>query len=153
VSDDVQDGIHRLIAKLPVFGQPVEGRAGAPPKPSRWDRKAEARAERRAHDVARVKHRAHIFRLDNGRCRCCQRKVWLKVSQAPHELAVGHVHEWVKRSQGGDDLDPLNCILLCAECHEKFGNHDDIVPMDPARLMRGQVMFVEGPDPANLNRK
>jgi len=30
---------------------------------------------------------------------------------------VGHVHERVKRSQGGDASDPENCVLLCVTCH------------------------------------
>ncbi len=32
-------------------------------------------------------------------------------------------HEIVRRSQGGDPLDPKNCLMLCRPCHnfETFG--------------------------------
>lgn len=120
-------------------------RRRAEPKPSRFARKAEGRAERREHKTERDKFRTRIYVLDMGRCRCCRRKVYLKVADAPHELAVGHVHEWVKRSQGGSDVDPLNCLLLCAECHDKFGNKENIQPCNADKLMRGEVDFVPSP--------
>ena len=28
-------------------------------------------------------------------------------------------HEKVKRSQGGDPLDPENCVMLCGRCHSR----------------------------------
>lgn len=117
----------------------------AEPKPSRFARKAADRTERRKAKTARDKFRTRIYVLDMGKCRCCKRKVYLKVVDAPHELAVGHVHEWVKRSQGGSDVDPLNSLLLCAECHDAFGNKENIVPLDPAKLMRGEVEFMPSP--------
>lgn len=134
----------RSLRALPTLAEET-ARRRAEPKPSRFTDKAKARAEEREHDRARDQFRTKIYIADMGRCRCCHRKVYLKIADAPHELAVGHVHEWVKRSQLGSDLDPLNCILLCAECHFKFGNHDNIVPCSPTKLMRGDVEFVSSP--------
>lgn len=132
------------IRALPTLAEET-ARRRAEPKPSRFARKADDRKERREHADARDKFRTRIYVLDMGRCRCCHRKVYLKISDAPHELAVGHVHEWVKRSQLGSDLDLHNCILLCAECHDTFGNHENIQPCDPVKLMRGEVVFVPSP--------
>ena len=45
-----------------------------------------------------------------GRCqRCGQLPDWRGLSK----------HEKVKRSQGGDPLDPNNCELLCGRCHSR----------------------------------
>lgn len=81
--------------------------------------------------------------LDGGKCRRCGRKVWLRIADAPHELAVGHVDEWVPKSLGGDDLDERNCLLYCAACHlaGKHGKLFDVVACDQVRLMRGLVEF------------
>lgn len=134
----------RAVRRLPSMAE-VTAERRATPKPSRFGRKAADRAERREAKTERDKFRTRIYVDDRGRCRCCKRRVYLKIADAPHELAVGHVHEWVKRSQGGSDVDPLNCLLLCAECHDKFGNKDNIVPLDPQKLMRGEVEFVPSP--------
>jgi hypothetical protein len=29
-----------------------------------------------------------------------------------------HKHEIIKRSHQGDELDPMNCLLLCLTCHD-----------------------------------
>lgn len=113
------------------------------PKPDRFKRKADTRRAHREHQLKRDKHRARIYALDAGKCRCCGLKVYLKVKDAPSARQVGHVHEWVLRSQGGDPLDETNCLLLCSECHLRLihGNQLDIVPRDTVRLMRGPVDF------------
>lgn len=137
-------GWKKAMRRLPSLAEVAATRRAAP-KPSRFARKAEDRTERREAKTERDKFRTRIYVLDMGRCRCCRRRVYHKVSDAPHELAVGHVHEWVKRSQGGSDVDPLNCLLLCAECHAKFGNKDNIQPLNADKLMRGEVDFVPSP--------
>ena len=61
----------------------------------------------------RRKERAFTAELVNrtgGRCqRCGQLPDWRGLSK----------HEKVKRSQGGDPLDPNNCEILCGRCHSK----------------------------------
>lgn len=131
-----------VMSKLPVYDP---NKRCAPAKPSRFARKADERAERREARDKRDKFRTRIFVLDTGKCRRCKRKVYLKVAAAPHELAVGHVHEWVLRSLLGDPLDLLNCLLLCAECHDQCHGTSArlmIVALDPVKLMRGDVDFV-----------
>jgi hypothetical protein len=133
-----------VLKRLPVYDPRARC---AEAKPSRFARKAEARADRRAAVVKRDKHRTRIYVADMGKCRSCGRKVYLKIADAPHELAVGHVHEWVPRSLGGDPLDPLNCLLLCSECHPKIqgdvgGRELLIVALDIVRLMRGPVEVI-----------
>ena len=33
------------------------------------------------------------------------------------------VHEMLRRSQGGDPLDPAGCITVCRRCHDWIGAH------------------------------
>ena len=123
-------------------------------KPSRSARqKAEAKADR-AHAAERDRFRAHIFELDHAKCRRCQKALYLKAWNAPHELLVANVHEFVSKAQGGDDLDELNCLLLCADCHlwAVHGKRFDIVPRDAKRLMRGKVDFPAHFDKPQLRR-
>ena len=129
-----------LTSRLPVLDPRART---ATPKPDRFARKAEKKRDRREHAQLRDKHRTRIFVLDSGKCRCHGRKVYLKVADAPHEFAVGHVHEWIPKSLGGDDLSDYNCILLCAEMHGPVTRHEvDIVAHCQVALMRGPVDFV-----------
>lgn len=124
------------------------------PKPDRFVRAAGQRHAARQHRLDRDLFRIRIYRLDEGACRKCGRKVYLKLRDAPCASQVGHVDEWIPRSLGGDDLDERNCLLLCAECH-LIGKHGgiggkqfQIVALDADRLMRGPVEFPPfiGPD-------
>jgi 5-methylcytosine-specific restriction endonuclease McrA len=134
-----------LRKRLPVLDPRART---AQPKPSRWGRKAADRKDRVSARQHRDRLRREIYKLDNGRCRRCSRRVFLKIADAPHELAVGHVHEWVPRSLGGDPLDKFNCLLLCSECHKKLhgevgGRELLIVVHDISRLVRGPVDFIK----------
>lgn len=113
------------------------------PKPDRFARQAKERGAARKHRLDRDLHRLKIYRLDDGKCRKCGRKVYLRLKDAPSALNVGHVDEWIARSHGGDDLDERNTLLYCAECHlaGKHGKQFDVVALDPERLMRGRVEF------------
>lgn len=119
------------------------------PKPDRFARKADERQAKREHGIKRDKLRARVFHLDNGKCRRCARKVWLRIADAPSALAVGHVDEFVPRSAGGDDLEETNCLLYCAECH-LLGKHRQgeearwflPVALTTDKLMRGPVEFI-----------
>jgi len=45
-----------------------------------------------------------------GKCEKCKRKPdWRGLSK----------HEIIKRSQGGNPLDPNNCLMLCGGCHNR----------------------------------
>ena len=51
-----------------------------------------------------------LVRKSGGRCNSCgELPDWRGLSK----------HEKVKRSQGGDPLDPQNCEMLCGRCHSK----------------------------------
>jgi hypothetical protein len=130
----------RLPPDLPSLnGQPARAVA----KPNRFERQAKERGQDREDRGARQRLRIRIYFLDEGKCRSCHRKVYLKPRDAPHELALGHVHEWVFRSLGGDPLDPFNCLLLCAECHPRCQQLElQIVCHDLTRLVRGPVDFI-----------
>lgn len=134
-----------LRKRLPVLDPRART---AQPKPSRWGRKAADRKDRLNARQDRDRLRREIYKLDDGRCRRCGRRVYLKIADAPHELAVGHVHEWIHRSLGGDPLDKFNTILLCSECHKKLhgevgGRELLIVVHDITRLVRGPVDFIK----------
>ena len=138
---------------LPTLAE-VQAKRVALMKPSRSARqKAETKADR-AHAAERGQFRAHIFALDHAKCRRCQKALFLKVKEAPHELLVANVHEFVSKAQGGDYLDELNCLLLCADCHlwAVHGKRFDIVPRDAKRLMRGKVDFPAHVDKPQLRR-
>lgn len=142
-----------LRARIPVYDP---RKRCAEPKGDRFAVKAERRRLRREHGTKRDRLRARIYYLDGGHCRKCGRHVYLKVKDAPHELAVGHVDEWIPRSLGGDDLEEENCLLYCAECH-LLGKHRQgeearwfiAVALDEQRLMRGPVEFIP-PAPITL---
>ena len=71
-----------------------------------------AKAAARQRCVAAVWKRAERF------CEVCH--VWLlKPSETDNPLAIGHVHEIIPRSRGGDPTDPDNCILACPKCHAR----------------------------------
>jgi len=53
--------------------------------------------------------------VQHGNCAKCRRFV-LRSSVTPWVL--GHVHEKVPRSLGGDPADPENTELLCFVCHQ-----------------------------------
>lgn len=132
------------ISDLPVYDPRLRC---ASPKPDRFARRAAARQDKRSARGERARFRAQIYRDDQGKCRCCGRKVYLKIADAPHELAVGHVHEWIPRSLGGDPLDRFNCLLLCSDCHPKIqgtlgGRTLLIVVLDATREMRGPIEVI-----------
>lgn len=130
----------KLPDDLPALnGQPPR----ACPKPSRFDRQAESRLADRGTAQDRARLRTRIYYLDEGKCRRCHRKVYLKLKDAPHEFNVGHVHEWIFRSLGGDPLSEFNTILLCHACHPLVQQLKlQIVACDLKRLMRGPVEFI-----------
>lgn len=118
-------------------------KARACPKPNRFERQAKEQIAGRDEKAKRHRLRTRIYIDDHGKCRHCGRKVHLKLKDAPHEFAVGHVHEWIFRSLGGDWLDPFNCLLLCAECHPLCQQLKlQIVCHDLKRLVRGPVDFI-----------
>ena len=51
-----------------------------------------------------------LVNKSGGRCTSCgETPDWRGLSK----------HEKVKRSQGGDPLDPDNCQMLCGRCHSR----------------------------------
>lgn len=52
---------------------------------------------------------ARLATLSEGRCEICGGNGY------PFGLAK---HEIVKRSEQGNEVDPLNCLLLCTNCHD-----------------------------------
>ena len=47
-----------------------------------------------------------LAELSGNRCEICGKTYNL------------HKHEIIKRSHQGDELDPMNCLLLCLICHD-----------------------------------
>ena len=52
---------------------------------------------------------------------CCERCGWhvMRPRETDQPLSVGHVHELIPRSRGGDPTDPAGAVLLCTHCHAK----------------------------------
>jgi hypothetical protein len=73
-------------------------------------------AKRQTHRVTRKQFRVRMIQRDQSACRACGKNVY---DATPHVFALAHVHELVAKSQGGSDLDSMNCLTLCPECHEK----------------------------------
>lgn len=142
----MNDELKALVAQLPVLDPRARN---CPKKPDKFARRADERQERREHAGKRSRLRQLVYRADSGKCRRCARHVYLKEADAPNALAIGHVDEFVPRGAGGDDLEPRNCLLLCAECH-LLGKHRQgeesrwllVVAVDSTRLMRGPVEFI-----------
>ena len=58
--------------------------------------------QRRQEDKLSLK----LAELSGNRCEICGKTYNL------------HKHEIIKRSHQGDETDPLNCLLLCINCHD-----------------------------------
>jgi 5-methylcytosine-specific restriction endonuclease McrA len=76
------------------------------PKPP--PRSKEKRDRRREQRQQRTALRRGVWYRDNRCCRRCGDLVGIREA---------HIHEIVFRSQGGDPLDPKNCLTLCPRCH------------------------------------
>lgn len=61
-----------------------------------------------------------VWARADGCCEYCGRFVWRSSAFAP---AVGHVHEALARSLGGDPANPQHAKLTCSECHMPNGAH------------------------------
>lgn len=59
-----------------------------------------------------------VWSRANHRCEDCGRHV-CKPRETDSPFDVGHVHEVIPRSRGGDPTDPTNCVLACVICHAK----------------------------------
>lgn len=125
----------------------------ATPKPSRGARLRLEAKQQRVRRLTRSQLRVQVVREDLSECRRCHLRVWLRLKDAPTPFMVANVHEWIPKSLGGDDLDPLNCLTLCGFCHPLFTEHRlEIVALDPVRLMRGSVEFIMGGNPLKEDR-
>ncbi len=78
-------------------------------------------------------------------------------------LDFGCVHEFVFRSLGGSDVEPTNCVLVCAACHTRVepcihpgpfhSAKRVIVPLDEDALMEGPICYhdvpIDGSEPTS----
>ena len=72
-------------------------------------------ARRYRQDIAtRGRVRAQVIARDQCRCRVCGVVV---------SFSGAHVHEVVFRSQGGNPLDPAQCVTTCPRCHREVHDH------------------------------
>jgi hypothetical protein len=79
-------------------------------------RKVKARTARQ-QAAARAACVVAVWKRTDHCCEFCGR--WVKrPREATSALEIGHVHELVPRSLGGDPTDPNGCVLVCAFCHE-----------------------------------
>ena len=85
-----------------------------PKGPTRRQEKARRAVDDRAARDACVRE---VFRLYRSRCGRCAKPVKPKTDPSVTEFSIGHTHEIVLRSRGGDPNDPNNCELLCLRCH------------------------------------
>lgn len=95
---------------------PIEGFPKPEPRRRVKARVREAQATKRRACVLAVWERA------KWRCEKCGR--FLKQSSV-WWFEIGHVHEVVPRSRGGDPTDPANCALLCPLCHKQAHERSD----------------------------
>ncbi len=63
---------------------------------------------------------AKLFIASNGLCEICGSKGY------PFGL---HKHEIIRRGQQGNEIDPLNCLLLCIKCHNHVLNPKTGTPL------------------------
>ncbi len=57
-----------------------------------------------------------VWKRAEHQCEYCGYWVW-KPSETDQAFRVGHVHELIPRSQGGDPTNPDECKLACPPCH------------------------------------
>ena len=81
----------------------------------RTRRQDKARADR-LDAKARKACVQEVWNRAQARCEACGRNVY-PPSEACHPMMVGHVHERLSRSLGGNPSDPANCVLLCVRDH------------------------------------
>lgn len=81
-------------------------------------RRTKDRAKRQKAE-ARKSCREIVYNRDGGCCVICGTPLVLNPVDAPHEFAIAHIDEILKRSQGGDPTDPDNCQTLCHRCHAR----------------------------------
>ena len=85
--------------------------------------KPEPRAKVKARTVrqfaaARAKCIAAVWKRDGHVCQRCG--IWLKKhTETDNPFLIGHVHEIVPRSRGGDPTNPDECELLCEKHHRE----------------------------------
>jgi len=80
--------------------------------------------EKTARQLAGARKRCvdAVWKRDARECQRCG--YWLyKHTETDQVFKVGHVHEIISRSRGGDPTDPSNCVLLCPKCHEQAHSH------------------------------
>ena len=88
-----------------------------PKKPRGTTRKQEKARQAVDDRAARDACVREVFRLYRSRCGRCAKPVKPKTDPSVTEFTIGHTHEKVLRSRGGDPHDPTNCELLCWRCH------------------------------------
>jgi hypothetical protein len=81
----------------------------------------------RAQCVAAVWQRERIENCESVVAHCqhpgCGKLIW-PLAYAAGVFSVGHVHEVIPRSLGGDPHDPDNGVLVCPNCHDKLTHHE-----------------------------
>ena len=90
-----------------------------PKKPRGTTRKQEKARQAVDDRAARDACVREVFRLYRSRCGRCAKPVKPKTDPSVTEWTIGHVHEIVLRSRGGDPNDPTNCELLCGADHAR----------------------------------
>jgi 5-methylcytosine-specific restriction endonuclease McrA len=89
----------------------------AVPKPT--PRRIVKARRQRARMTARKSCRAARFQRAGGCCEVCGVPLKLHLSEARTVFEIGHVHEVVPRSLGGDPTNMEGTRLLCVRCHAK----------------------------------
>ena len=74
-----------------------------------------------------------VHRREMSRCQNCGTAVCRASDPGATEWTVGHVHEAIPRSRGGDPTDPANCVLLCPACHRAAHRLTTPVPAPTTR--------------------
>ena len=83
--------------------------------PAGTRRQEQARKARQQAKARRICTDA-VWSRAGGRCESCGCPVQ---RGGTYWRVIGHVHEIVPRSRGGDPTDPATCVLVCPSCHRQ----------------------------------
>lgn len=103
-----------MALNLPTMAEVAASRRGPIEKgKTRLELKVEAKP---LTSIDEKDFKAQVWKRDQKRCRCCERKVVKSIERIPNRGEVNHIH-----GRTGDlRFEVRAAILMCLQCHERF---------------------------------